>query len=117
MSENNITAWTGEIAPYTLQGPTGLTFGSFSTWEEAQAFALANIDEMGENEHFIMRDSEILEIVQEDYRPLELVIKTGRCAWCNTCETEYVASMDGPICQECSGEYGYGENVWLYLRG
>jgi hypothetical protein len=107
---------TGLTTDYTVQGPTGLTFGTFMQWEDAQAWAKAHIVESSTGELYIMRGDETLEIIQEAYKPLSLKIAGGVCKWCNG-RTEVVSMPDGDICWDCSTVCGYGWEVWDYLRG
>jgi hypothetical protein len=116
MTDSTITAWTGQITAYTVQGPTGLTFGTFTQWEHAQYFAVHNTGLSTTGELLIVRGMETLEIVQEGRKALELKIAGGVCQWCEVL-TDVVHMPDGPICQDCAGECGMGENVWDYLRG
>jgi len=107
---------TGLTTDYTVQGPTGLTFGTFHQWEHAQHFAEHNTGLSTTGELYIMRGDETLEIIQEAYKPLSLKIAGGVCKWCEV-PTDVVDMPDGAICQDCSGSFGYGEEVWDYLRG
>lgn len=40
----------------------------------------------------------------------------GRCEWCNTIECEIVYAPEGRICEMCSENYGYGEDMWKEIR-
>lgn len=117
MGESTITAWTGEIASFTVQGSTGLTFGTFEQWEHAQFWAKVHVNKTSTGELYIMRGGDTLEIVQEGREVLELKIAGGVCFRCEVGGNEVVNMPDGKICQGCSDATGYGDAVWDYLRG
>lgn len=107
---------TTNIAEYTVQGPTGLSFGTFAQWEHAQHFAQHNTALSSTGELLIMRGGDTLEIVREGCHVLSLVIVEGVCKWCEVGGSEVVRMPDGKICQGCSEATEYGTDVWDYLR-
>lgn len=108
---------TGLTAEYTVVGPTGLTFGTFHQWEDAQKYASAHVSEPTTSELMIMRGGETLEIINREHEPISLkIISGGICNWCQN-RTDVITLDHLFICQNCSAECGFGDQVWDYLRG